>query len=161
MSKVITTVRTKTDVDTMACAERFVERVLVSKKQSHLVLLKGDLSVGKTQFVKGLGKGLGISRKIVSPSFTYMRSYEFQKGRIKGKLVHVDAWRIKEKTLFDLLKLPELLVPGNIVAVEWPKAFLTEEDVTRFQRNLTSVCVWEVTITEEAGGDRQITVSEL
>ena len=84
-----------------------------------LYLLCGELGAGKTQFVKGLAKGMGVEdwAYVLSPSFTLMNMYE---GKTVG-LCHVDLYRIDEGDV-DALDLEEFLV-GNVVAVEWADRF--------------------------------------
>lgn len=85
-----------------------------------LVLLDGDLGTGKTQFVKGLAKALGVEQQIVSPTYTYIRPYPMK----QGEFVHVDAWRIESQLDFDSTGVKNYLKPGNMVIVEWPKQYL-------------------------------------
>ena len=61
-------------------------------KPGDIILLNGDLGVGKTVFTKGFGKGLGIEEPISSPTFTIMQIYE--EGRIP--LYHFDVYRIAD-----------------------------------------------------------------
>jgi tRNA threonylcarbamoyladenosine biosynthesis protein TsaE len=57
------------------------------------IALLGDLGAGKTQFVKGLAVGLGITDVVNSPSFTLMAEYE---GRLP--LFHIDLYRLDGAT---------------------------------------------------------------
>ena len=61
-------------------------------KPGDIILLNGDLGVGKTVFTKGFGKGLGIDEPICSPTFTIMQIYE--SGRLP--LYHFDVYRIAD-----------------------------------------------------------------
>lgn len=85
-----------------------------------VLLLEGDLGSGKTTFVKGLGKGLGITHTIDSPTFTLIN--EYLEGRVP--LYHVDLYRLTPAAA-DQLYLEtywegEETEPG-IVAIEWPE----------------------------------------
>lgn len=74
--------------------------------------LAGGLGGGKTTFLQGFARGLGIKEKILSPTFIIIR-------RIKN-FHHVDCYRVKEsKELLDLGFKEIISDPGNIVAVEW------------------------------------------
>ncbi|MBD2418150.1 tRNA (adenosine(37)-N6)-threonylcarbamoyltransferase complex ATPase subunit type 1 TsaE [Anabaena cylindrica FACHB-243] len=83
-----------------------------------VILLEGDLGAGKTTLVQGIGKGLGITESIVSPTFTLIN--EYIEGRIP--LYHLDLYRLEpqEVTSLNLESYWEGMdvVPG-IVAIEW------------------------------------------
>ena len=83
-----------------------------------VILLEGDLGAGKTTLVQGIGKGLGITEPIVSPTFTLIN--EYTQGRLR--LYHLDLYRIKPQEVEELY--PELYwegqeVPPGITAIEW------------------------------------------
>ncbi|XLQ12425.1 MAG: tRNA (adenosine(37)-N6)-threonylcarbamoyltransferase complex ATPase subunit type 1 TsaE [cyanobacterium endosymbiont of Epithemia adnata isolate EadnSB Bon19] len=83
-----------------------------------VILLEGNLGVGKTTLVKGIGKGLNISELIVSPTFTLIN--EYTQGRLR--LYHLDLYRLEPQEVEKLY--PELYweyqeVPPGITAIEW------------------------------------------
>lgn len=81
-----------------------------------ILTLEGDLGVGKTTFVRGLAKGLGIHEEITSPSFALLHVYQG-----KRQLLHIDAYRLKQSSQFDELMVWDIVqAPWNIV-VEWPE----------------------------------------
>ncbi len=98
----------------------------VRKLERHNVLaLYGDLGSGKTTFVQGFAKGLGTHKKIISPTFIIMRTYEinfkFQISNFKF-FYHVDLYRIKEEyELKDLGILDLIKDDQNLFAIEWPE----------------------------------------
>jgi len=122
-------------------------------------LLKGDLGSGKTQCVKGIAKGLGIEKPVVSPSFTYIREYEYKNENGEGQLVHIDAWRVEEEDLWNQLGIESFLKVGNVLAIEWPKKFV---DSTYFasQTSVSSVSIYEIEI-KEVGEGREIVVNKV
>ncbi|MDJ1182661.1 tRNA (adenosine(37)-N6)-threonylcarbamoyltransferase complex ATPase subunit type 1 TsaE [Roseofilum casamattae] len=82
------------------------------------LLLNGDLGAGKTTFVQGLGRGLGIAEGIDSPTFTLLN--EYLQGRVP--LYHFDLYRLDPSEVAGLN--PELYWEGievspGIVAIEW------------------------------------------
>jgi len=84
-------------------------------RRGDLYAIYGDLGAGKTQFVKGIAKGLGVEDwlYVVSPSFTIMNIYEGN----DTNLCHVDLYRIEDSE-FEPLSIEEFLEDG-VVAVEW------------------------------------------
>lgn len=80
-----------------------------------LVILVGALGGGKTTFTKGILKGLGYRRRVLSPSFTLVRQYP-----VKNLLIHhVDLYRLDERGTFSLGIEDFIYKKGNIAIVEW------------------------------------------
>jgi len=94
-----------------------------SLKGGEVITLTGDLGAGKTTFMQGLARGLGITKNILSPTFIIMRSYEIPNADLKAKkLYHVDLYRIETEKDIQGIGLEELLGdPDAIVAIEWPE----------------------------------------
>ena len=85
-------------------------------KGGELILLEGELGLGKTVFAKGIAEGLGISRDdVTSPSFTIVQEYEG--GRCP--MFHVDLYRIEGIEEIGTLGVEEILAGGGVVVVEW------------------------------------------
>lgn len=79
--------------------------------------LHGDLGVGKTTFVQGLARGLGVTDPVTSPTFNIFTLYKGA-GRT---LVHMDAYRLDDDRQLDALMLEDFLVSPWCLAVEWPE----------------------------------------
>ena len=88
-------------------------------KTPQLVELVGDLGGGKTTFAKSLGKALGVSQTITSPTFNIHRSYGFP----GGKFEHFDLYRLSDdEIVFNELE-DCLSTDGSVVVVEWAQHF--------------------------------------
>ncbi len=91
-------------------------------KGGDVVALRGDLGSGKTTFVQGLAEGLGITKKIISPTFIIMRTYELKDHPTKKFFYHVDLYRIESEQDVEGLGLIEIMQdPESIVVIEWPE----------------------------------------
>jgi tRNA threonylcarbamoyladenosine biosynthesis protein TsaE len=82
-----------------------------------VLALHGDLGAGKTTFVQGLARGLGIQESVTSPTFAILSLH-----RGAGKtLVHVDAYRIEGARALEDLMIDDFLVAPWWAAIEWPE----------------------------------------
>ncbi len=79
--------------------------------------LHGDLGVGKTTFVQGLARGLGVGEPVTSPTFNI---FTLHRGGART-LVHLDAYRLENAAQLDALMLDDFLVSPYCLAVEWPE----------------------------------------
>ena len=91
--------------------------------QAIIIALTGDLGTGKTAFVQGLAKGLGVPEKyyITSPTFTLINEYP---GR--RRLFHVDLYRIEHAPELAEIGLEEILREDAVIAIEWAEKLLSE-----------------------------------
>ena len=86
-----------------------------------VIALYGNLGSGKTNFVQGLAEGLGIKKRVLSPTFVFMRSYELKRRGVK-KFHHVDLYRLDSEKDVEAIGLKEILEDkDSIIAVEWPE----------------------------------------
>lgn len=100
----------------------FAEKFAAGLHRGDVLALFGDLGYGKTTFVQGLAKGLGLEQKITSPTFTIIREYHKSVGNISMKLYHIDLYRIEEREELMSLGLEEILNGlDSIVVIEWPE----------------------------------------
>jgi len=92
---------------------------IVLRKNALVVGLEGDLGSGKTTFIQGFAKGLGIKEKILSPTFVIMKKFEIRNSKFEN-FYHVDCYRLqKPKELLELGFKKIIANPQNIVAIEW------------------------------------------
>ena len=88
-------------------------------KGGETIGLIGDLGAGKTAFVKGLAKGLGIKKAITSPTFVVMKIYPVKHPSIKY-LIHVDAYRVKTARSLTAIGLEDYIKSNDsVVVIEW------------------------------------------
>src|SRR5881394_1420161 len=80
-----------------------------------IIGLSGDLGAGKTQLVKGLARGLGITMRVHSPTFALVNIYTG--GRLT--LFHLDLYRLESRAQFVAAGLEEYLDPVGITVIEW------------------------------------------
>jgi len=78
--------------------------------------LHGDLGVGKTTFVQGIARGLGIADRVTSPTFNI-----FTLHRGTTNLLHLDAYRLNGPPQVEELLLEDFMIPPWCLAVEWPE----------------------------------------
>ncbi len=105
----------KSQAETEKIAKELVQKL----RGGEVLALVGNLGAGKTVFVKGLAKALGIEDNITSPTFVLMKIYQSQHKKIK-RLVHVDCYRLeKTEDLTEIGLADYLNDPENIVVIEW------------------------------------------
>jgi len=112
---------TKNAKETMGLGEESAQKVLETRSGERAAVLGliGNLGGGKTTFLHGFAKGLGIKEKVNSPTFIIMRRYKMQDARYKN-FYHLDCYRLnKPREILDLGWKEIIENPKNIVAVEW------------------------------------------
>jgi tRNA threonylcarbamoyladenosine biosynthesis protein TsaE len=97
--------------ETEALGEKFGR----AAQQGFVFALSGDLGAGKTQFVKGLARGLGISARVHSPTFTLVNEY----GGGRLKLFHLDLYRLETLEQIRSAGIEEFLSPDGVAVIEW------------------------------------------
>lgn len=83
------------------------------------IALKGDLGAGKTTFVQGLAKGLGISENyyVTSPTFTIINEYPVK----SLTLCHLDLYRLGSVDELEHIGFDDLIEKNHVIVVEWPE----------------------------------------
>jgi len=89
------------------------------KKKAIVVALKGELGSGKTTFLQGFAKGLGIKDKILSPTFVILKKFQIPASDFQH-FYHIDCYRIKKPEEILTLGFKEIISnPQNIITIEW------------------------------------------
>jgi len=99
--------------ETKSIAKKFAK-----KFKRGVIALSGELGAGKTTFVQGFAKGLGIKEKIISPTFVLIRQHKIP--NTKKALYHVDLYRLDNLKDLEHIGLKEILSnKQNLVLIEW------------------------------------------
>ena len=116
---------TNSPAETEALGQRLAERL----QPGDVIAYTGDLGAGKTAFTRGLARGLGITERITSPTFTIVN--EYQGGRLP--LFHFDMYRLGSSDELCEIGWEDYLARGGVCAVEWSEivADALEEDCIR------------------------------
>jgi len=116
---------TKNEQETKKVARLLAEEIVnkpLKTRGAVVIGLEGELGSGKTRFVQGFAKGLGIRQRLTSPTFVLMKKYKIPSYglRITSYLFHIDCYRLNNpKELLDLDFKEIISDPKNIVLIEW------------------------------------------
>ena len=136
---------TKSEAETEALGARLAEQL----EPGGVVAFTGDLGAGKTAFTRGLARGLGITERVTSPTFTVVNEYEG--GRLP--LFHFDMYRLGSSEELFGIGWEDYLARGGVCAVEWSENVedALEEDAVRVDIRRGDGEDWRV-IAIEGGG---------
>ncbi|MFH1375544.1 MAG: tRNA (adenosine(37)-N6)-threonylcarbamoyltransferase complex ATPase subunit type 1 TsaE [Patescibacteria group bacterium] len=119
--------RSSLQSDSESVTEGFGEK-LAPELLGQKTFLFGELGVGKTTFIRGLAKGLGVRTKIKSPTFVGEHIHAIPG---KGNLIHLDFYRAESLEVEKAERLQELFSGNETIVVEWgerlPKKLLPKE----------------------------------
>jgi len=103
-----------------------IAQAILENHKSYVVVplvisLQGDLGAGKTAFTQELGKLLGVTEVITSPTFTIMKQYQTTHPQWQT-LVHIDAYRLESEAETIPLHIEQIISqPNTISCIEWPE----------------------------------------
>ncbi|GAW92512.1 tRNA (adenosine(37)-N6)-threonylcarbamoyltransferase complex ATPase subunit type 1 TsaE [Calderihabitans maritimus] len=84
-----------------------------------VICLIGDLGTGKTTFVKGLARGLGVEEPVTSPTFTLINQYQG-----KFAVCHLDVYRLEDPEEIFELGLEDCFQTEKVIIIEWAEKIL-------------------------------------
>ena len=96
--------------------KKIAEEIAAELEPGDVLCMYGDLGAGKTAFVQGLAKGLGISGHITSPTFTIVNEYY---GRLT--LYHFDVYRVADPDEMYEVGYEEYVYGDGVSVIEWPQ----------------------------------------
>lgn len=99
-------------------------RVAVHLSPGDAVVLSGEVGSGKTTFVRGAVRSLGVEERVTSPTYQLARGYD---GVVEGRRVavnHLDLYRLEGIEDRDVLELDDYLEPGAVTFIEWAEPAL-------------------------------------
>lgn len=105
-----------------------------------IIALSGPLGAGKTTFVQGFAKGLGVKQNVISPTFIVMRQYPIPQKK-DGRFFHIDLYRLDQINQLQELGLSEIFAnPNNIILIEWAEKLgkLSPSKITKIYFNISS-----------------------
>ena len=119
----------RSEEETEAIGEKFAAHLAGGA----VVAMYGDLGAGKTAFVRGMARGMGLECRVSSPTFTIVNEYLGQR-----ELIHFDMYRLSDADeLFDI-GWEDYLNRGAVCAVEWSEkvqdAFFGDEITVRIEK---------------------------
>ena len=136
---------------------RFGESLSRVLHAGDVLLLYGDLGAGKSEFTRGLARGLGVSGPVSSPSFTILNVYE--EGSLP--LYHFDWYRLESAEELFELGMDEYLGGDGVAVVEWPTQCPDAIPESHLAVTITPLDENTREITwESMGGFRTITLEE-
>ncbi|MDE3058609.1 MAG: tRNA (adenosine(37)-N6)-threonylcarbamoyltransferase complex ATPase subunit type 1 TsaE [Bacteroidota bacterium] len=120
---------THTEEETIAAAEHFSRRLL----DGDVVALRGDLGSGKTQFAKGVCRGLGIREHVTSPTFTIVNEYNGGKFPV----YHFDFYRLRSLNELNEIGYDEYINDEGVCLLEWADMIEEKLPVRRYDVQLS------------------------
>jgi tRNA threonylcarbamoyladenosine biosynthesis protein TsaE len=139
-------IETRSPEETEAAGADLAKRL----RPGHVVLVAGELGAGKTTFVRGACRGLGIEEPVTSPTFTIGQLYRGGGGGDALEVAHLDLYRLTSLAGEDPGLLEDYLTPERVAFVEIPadrESILEVEVAAR------------VMIEHAAGGRRMLEVA--
>lgn len=98
--------------------------------------LEGPMGAGKTQFVKGVARAMGIKKEMTSPTYSLMNQYSLFPAPFS--FLHIDAWRMESDSELEDLGFAKTISDKSVIAVEW--ADRVADAIRRYQED--AIIIW-------------------
>ena len=134
----------RTETDSAEATERAAAELAKRLAPGDAVLVSGELGSGKTTFVRGACRALGVTDPVTSPTFTIGQVYAGS-----PEVAHLDLYRLESLAGEDPALLDDYLTPDRIAFVEWPG--IAEPAIGRIAARVT---------LEHRGGDSRVVTIE-
>ena len=134
------------ETDSAEATEQAAAELAKRLQPGDAVLVSGDLGSGKTTFVRGACRALGVTDPVTSPTFTIGQLYG---GGSTPEVAHLDLYRLESLAGEDPALLDDYLTPDRIAFVEWPG--IAEPAIDRIAARVT---------LEHRGGDSRVVTIE-
>lgn len=129
--------------------QEFGERVGAKLRGGEVLELVGDVGAGKTTFVRGLARGMGVDEVVQSPSFTISRVYDALGNR---RLIHYDFYRLDDAGIMRDELADAMKDPLAVIVIEWAEAVESVLPRDRLVLKITSAGDEQRDVSLEAHG---------
>lgn len=135
----------QTETTSAAETEAVAAQLAARLRPGDVVLVSGELGAGKTTFVRGAARALGVEGAVTSPTFTIGQVY----AGSGVEIAHLDLYRLATLEDEDPALLDDYVTSARVAFVEWPGV-----GASRFERVAARVRL------EHRGGDRRVVTVE-
>jgi len=127
-----------------ADTEAFGEQFGRAAQRGLVIALAGDLGAGKTQFVRGVARGLGCAGRVHSPTFTLVNEY----GGGRLKCFHLDLYRLETPEQIFSAGIEEYLTPDGVSVIEWAERLKVASGERQAEIKMVEVKIEITSVTE-------------
>lgn len=138
---------TSSEEETKKLAQKLAKIVRQAHHGKNVFALFGELGAGKTTFIQGFAKGLGIKEKIISPTFVLIRQHQIP--NTKKVLYHIDLYRIGDEKEIKNLGLADLINNSDhLILIEWADKIkrLLSKSTVRISIKIINATLRKITI---------------
>lgn len=100
--------------------EKIANVLMQHKNAKEVIYLSGSLGAGKTTFTRNYMQCLGYKKRVKSPTYSIIETYEFN----NISLAHLDLYRMSSHDELHFLAIDDILAENDIILIEWPDNFI-------------------------------------